>query len=162
MSVIRSQVRGALSAEEERCVAGLEAWARAYEMPGGSAERMVNQVYADLPEVVSVLTGTVVARRGIDKSAWRRAEEAMEALYRERRVVFTAVHPRGNTIAVEALIEQVLHDGSTRGWPFAVFLTFDVEGRIVTDHTYMQPPPTQRLFDDAARSLQAQIEGQAS
>jgi hypothetical protein len=154
MNSIRALIRGPLTAEEERCVAGLEAWATAYALPGGCAERMVDEVYADQPEVVSVLTGTVVARHGADKTAWRKLEGAMEALYRERHVVFTAVYPRGNTIAIEARIEQVLHDGTRRGWPFAVFLTFDDAGRIVTDHTYMQPPPTQKMFDDAAKAAQ--------
>jgi hypothetical protein len=157
MSSIRSLIQGPLTREEERCVAGLEAWARAYELPGGCAARLVDEVYADRPEVISVLTGTVVAREGADKSSWRSTEAAMEALYSARRVVFTAVYPRGNTIAAEALIEQVLKDGTPRGWPFAVFLTFDAEGRVIADHTYMTPPPHQHMFDEAAFSLQAQL-----
>jgi hypothetical protein len=154
VSDIKALVVGELSLVEQRNVEQLEAWAIACTVPGGSAARLVDEVYADQPEVVSVLTGTYVARVGLSKRAWREAEEIMEARYVSRRIVFTAVHPRGDTIAVEARIEQVLKDGTQRGWPFAVFLAFDSSARIVSDHTYMLPHPNQDDLDRAAAAVE--------
>jgi len=57
-------------------------------------------------------------------------------------------------VAVEGDIEQVLKDGTRRGWPFAVFLIFDSSGRIVRDHTYMLPHKNQDEFKGAVKASQ--------
>jgi hypothetical protein len=67
VSDIKALVVGELSLVEQRNVEQLEAWAIACTVPGGSAARLVDEVYADQPEVVSVLTGTYVARVGLSK-----------------------------------------------------------------------------------------------
>lgn len=151
---IRSLVIGKLSAVEQRNLERLEAWADACTVPGGSAAQLVDEIYADRPEVAGVLTGTYVARPGLSKRAWREAELTLESRYVSRRILFKAVHPRGDTIAIEADIEQILKDGTQRGWPFAVFLTFDASGRIIRDHTYMLPHPNQDDLERAADAVE--------
>jgi hypothetical protein len=42
-------------------------------------------------------------------------------------------------------------EGEKRGWPFAAFLSFDEDGRITRDHTYMPDSPHGDLFEKAAR-----------
>jgi len=138
---------------ERRNIEQVHRWAAAYQMPGGSAQQLVDEIYADSPEVVSVLTDTWVARAGTSKQAWRDAEIRLTGLVVERRVVFNALHAAGNVVTIEANIEQKLSDGSKRGWPFAAVLYFDDNGRIQRDHTYMMPPPYQHEFAEAAERL---------
>ncbi len=153
MSDIRAMVVGDLSAVEQRNLECLEAWAKACTLPGGSVARTIDDLYAEQPEVVLVLTDTYVARPGQSKQAWRDAEIRLEAQYASRSITFTAVQPRGDTIAVEARVEQVLKNGTRRGWPVAVFLNFDASGRIVGDRNYMLPHPNQGDFEGAAAAV---------
>lgn len=144
---------GQLTAIERRNVASVYRWAEAHQKPGGSTERMVDEVYSDAPEVVSVLNNVYVSRRDTPKDVWRSAELELEKRVAKRRVVFDAIHPTGSVICVEARIEQQLNDGTKRGWPFAAFLYFDEAGRIERDHTYMLPPPDFSCLEHAADAL---------
>jgi len=145
-----------LTEVEIRNVESVYRWAREYQKPGGSAERLVDEVYCDSPEVVSVLTNLHVAHNHGSKTAWREAELELGARVAARRVVFDAIHPSDNVVCVEARIEQELADGSCRGWPFAVFLYFDDEHRILRDHTYMLPPPDYSRLEQAAAEKDAE------
>lgn len=149
----KTLIAGSLTPTERRNADRVLGWAAAYEMPGGSAARMVDEFYADAADVMSVLTGTVVARSDVSKQAWRDAEVALETRYRSRRLVLSAIYPCGDTVAVEGRTEQVLKDGTTVEWPFAVFLTFDADGRIARDRTYMLPVPHQAEFERAAAAV---------
>ena len=99
---------------EQRNIATVYAWAEAWRLPGGSAEKMVDEVYADAP-------------------------------------VFGAICAHGDMVAFEGHVEMLTKCGEKRGWPFAVFMTFDDDGRIVRDHTYMPDSPHGELFQEAAR-----------
>lgn len=139
-----------LSDTERRNIEHVHHWAAAYKLPGGSPGRLVDEIYSENPEVVSVLTDTHVARAGESKHAWRAAEFQTANLVKARRVLFDALHAATNVVTVEGRIEQHLEDGTVRGWPFAAVLYFDADGRIFRDHTYMLPPPHQHEFERAA------------
>lgn len=145
-----------LTDTERRNIEQVHRWAAAYQKPGGSAQVLVDEIYADSPDVVAVLTDTWVARAGISKQAWRDTELKLSTLVVERKVVFKALHATGNVVTMEADIEQKLSDGSNRGWPFATVLYFDETGRIQRDHTYMLPTPYHHEFDVAAGRLAAE------
>ena len=142
-----------LSATELRNIEQVQGWAAAYSVPGGSATQLVDAYYSEAPEVISVLTDTHVARKGLSKKAWRDAELRTHKLVTSRRIVFAALHACGAVVTVEGRIEQLLKDGTKRDWPFAAVLFFDATGRIERDHTYMMPPPHQREFELAAELL---------
>jgi hypothetical protein len=142
-----------LSRTERRNVARVLAWAEAWQVPGGSAKRMVDEVYADAPEVVSVLQGTRVSSAAAGKQAWKRSELGIERKYRHRRIEFDAIYPCGDTVTIEARVDMMTREGERRSWPFAVVMTFDRDGRIVRDHTYMPESPHQADFRRAARAI---------
>ena len=145
-----------LSEVERRNIEQVHRWAAAYQMPGGSPAELVDEIYADEPVVVSVLTDTHVVPAGSSKQAWKNAEMKTATQVLMRKVVFVALHACGPTVTVEGRIEQSLEDGSARGWPFAAVLYFDHDGRIQRDHTYMLPPPHQKEFDTAAAQAAAE------
>lgn len=97
MSGIKDLVVGDLSSVEPRNLAQLEAWASGCTLPGGSVAQVVDEIYADQPEVGLVLTGTFLAGAGRTKQAWRDAEVTMEARDGSRRIISrqsTRVAPR--------------------------------------------------------------------
>ncbi len=137
---------------ERRNVRTVYAYADAWTLPGGSAESMVDEIYAASPEVVSVLQGLRVSDSGGFKDAWKQAELRIERHYTERRILFDSICPCGDAVAFEGRVELLTKAGESRGWPFAVFMTFDANGRITSDHTYMPDSPHGDLFEEAARN----------
>ncbi len=135
---------------ERRNVECVKAWAAAWRLPGGSAARLVDEVYAPAPEVVAVLQGKRVAVAGSSKQAWKEMERRIEQDYASREVIFDGIYPCGDTVAVEARVSMQSQEGEHRSWPFAVFFTFDRDGRIVRDHTYMPDTPHRELLDETA------------
>ena len=138
------------SEREQRNVDGVRAWAAAWRLPGGSAAKLVDEIYAPAPEVVAVLQGRKVATTGRSKKAWKSMERQIEQDYESREVIFDGIFPSGDTVAVEARVSMLSKSGERRSWPFAVFFTFDADGRIVRDHTYMPDTPHRRLLDETA------------
>ncbi|GAB3273298.1 nuclear transport factor 2 family protein [Parahaliea aestuarii] len=136
---------------EQRNLGVIKAWAEAWRLPGGSAARMVDEIYADEPDVVAVLQGHRVSGEGNFKQAWRKAELQIEGVYAERKIVFGTVIASGNSVAFEGEVRMTTKEGESRGWPFSAFMVFNEEGRIVSDHTYMPDSPHGQLFEDAAR-----------
>ena len=128
----------------------VRAWAAAWRLPGGSADRMVEEIYADAPEVIAMLQGKQVVTSGGSKAAWKDMERRIEQDYASREVIFDAFCPCEDTVAVEARVVMLSKDGEERSWPFAVFFTFDADGRIVRDHTYMPDTPHRYLLDETA------------
>ncbi len=139
-----------LTATEQRNLQQVQAWADAWRLPGGSASRMVDEIYADEPEVTAVLQGHRVSGAGNFKSAWKEAELKIEEVYAEREIIFSTMLARGNSVAFEGAVKMVTKDGEQRGWEFAVFMVFDSQGRIVSDRTYMPNSPHGDLFEQAA------------
>lgn len=127
--------------EEERNIARIHQWAKAWSRPGGSAAAMVDGCYADTVEVIGVLQGKSVVRQGEDKARWRSVELDIEHQYESRSITFHTIIARGDAAAVEASVHLRTTDGVERGWPFSVFFRFDGEGRIMSDHTYMPDSP---------------------
>ena len=132
---------GDRSATERRNTGRVADWGAEWSLPGGSVARGMAELYADGPEVVSVLAGVQVAASGeAHKQPWAEAEVAVSEHYESRSIPLAAMYPSGDTVAVEARLDATTHDGEHRGWPFAVFLTFDASGKIVRDHTYRSRP----------------------
>jgi len=129
------------TAQEERNVARIHQWAKAWSQPGGSAATMVDECYADTVEVIGVLQGKSVVREGHDKARWRAVEMDIEQQYESRSITFHSIIARDDTAAVEATVHLLAKDGVRREWPFAVFFRFDDQGRIAVDHTYMPDSP---------------------
>ena len=123
-----------LTTQEKRNVERVKEWARAWETDAG---RMVDEIYADSSEVFGPLQNIYFLRRGKSKANWRTLEVAIQALYQTRKMRFHTIVAKGDTVAMEVAVTETNLKGRTReGW-FAAFLTFDKDGRIVTDHTYM-------------------------
>lgn len=123
-----------LTVRERRNVELLKEWARAWET---DAARMVDEIYADSSEVFGPMQNIYFLKRGQSKESWRALEAANQKLYQARKMRFHTIVARGDTVAIEVAVTETNLKGKTReGW-FAAFLTFDEEGRIVTDHTYM-------------------------
>jgi hypothetical protein len=123
-----------LSALERRNVELVKKWIKAWETDCG---RMVDEIYADSAEVFCPMQNIYFLQRGKSKEDWKTLEVANRNLYLERKTRFGTIVAKGDTVAVEVgTIETNLKGKVREGW-FAAFLTFDQNGRIVTDHTYM-------------------------
>ena len=136
--------------KEARNVERLYRWAAEWRLPGGCAERLVDEIYAEHPEVIAILQDRQVAATGRDKSEWRSMEKRIEADYASREVLFDGIYPCGDVVAFEARVRVCNKSGEERSWPFAAFFTFDDAGRIICDHTYMPDTPHRRLLDETA------------
>jgi ketosteroid isomerase-like protein len=124
-----------LTDEEKRNLEIVKEWTKLYSTYG-SVSRMVDEVYADMCEVLTPLQGIYFARLGKSKENWRTLEIEIEKLFKKRHMEVVSAHASGNTVALEAKVTMTTVDGKTyKDW-FAAFLTFE-NGRIIKDHTYM-------------------------
>jgi hypothetical protein len=129
----------ALTDEERRNVAAMERFAELYN--GEDMERFVRESYALAFHVLN-LDGCAWTAGGanrqnllVDADAFVRTEEIIRAKAPGRRMAFRRVVPSGNVVTLEASIV----DESRPGWELSWcgVYTFDGEGRIVSDHTYL-------------------------
>lgn len=127
--------------QEERNIACLRKWAKAWNKPGGSAAIMVDECYAEVVQVMAVLQGKSVVQGNEGKARWRSVELDIESQYKSRSITFENIIAKGDAVAVEGVVDLVAMDGSQRGWPYSVFFKFNSEGRIISDHTYMPDSP---------------------
>lgn len=95
--------------------------------------RMVDECYAEDCEVSDMLRGRTFHGR----AELRLIEEQMMAVDASRRMTITNMVPCGNTVAIE--MDASWGDGSAVV-KSCVFLTFNDEGLIVTDHSYGGDP----------------------
>jgi hypothetical protein len=124
-----------LTAKERRNVELLKSWIKAWVNDTG---RMVDEIYADSAEVFGPMQNIYFLKRGKDKGNWRAVEAANRNLYLKRKTRFGTIVAKGDTVAVEVATTDTDLKGRVReGW-FAAFLTFDKNGKIITDHTYMR------------------------
>lgn len=123
-----------LTATEKRNIELLKEWAKSWET---DAARMVDEVYADSAEVFGPMQNIYFLRRGKSKQNWRAVEVANQHLYQSRKMHFGTIVAKGDTVAVEVQTTETNLKGRTRQAWFAAFLTFDKDGRIITDHTYV-------------------------
>lgn len=123
-----------LTAQEKRNVELLKEWAKSWETDAG---RMVDEIYADSAEVFGPMQNIYFLKRGQSKENWKAVEIANQNLYQNRKMRFSTIVARGDTVAIEVATTETNLKGKTREAWFAAFLTFDKNGRIITDHTYL-------------------------
>lgn len=131
--------RRAHTEQEQRNLAMLERWRDLYN--GEDMEAFVLQAYAPRFRVVNLdgasWTGNATHRQNIldDPGVFIRAEEFIKRHAPGRRIRFNRVVPAGNVVTLEAS----LLDEDRPGWELSWcgVYTFDDDGRIVSDHTYL-------------------------
>lgn len=129
----------ALTETERRNVAKLERWRDLFN--GDDMERFVREAYADGFQVVNMDGAAWTARsthgENILEDAGRfiAAERWILDAAPGRRIQFDRVIPAGDVITLEAS----LIDEDRPGWELSWcgVYTFDAEGRITSDHTYL-------------------------
>jgi hypothetical protein len=126
---------------EKRNLEVVDDWESAWTLPGGSAERMVNEIYAETTEVFLPVGKELWVRWGESKESWLALEKDWENLYPMRWIIFHRKFARDNVVAMEIETRSVTHYGVNVTSRFAVFITFDDEGRIISDHTFMPSFP---------------------
>lgn len=129
----------ASSDEERRNLEAMERFRSLYN--GEDMERFVREAYAAGFHVLN-LDGSGWTAGGadpqnllVDADAFIRAEVIIKAKAPGRQMVFRRVIPSGNVVTVEASIV----DASRPGWELSWcgIYTFDADGRIISDHTYL-------------------------
>ena len=118
-----------MTSEEQRNLERVALWAQTYNE---DVERMVNEVYAEDCEVQNMSTGHVVRGR----EEFLALEREIEKQSPGRKVIVKRTVASGNVVALEA--EGQFSGGVTLEG--SVFLTFDSEGLIVNDRTYLSDP----------------------
>lgn len=128
-----------LTAEERRNVAAMERFRELYN--GDDMERFVREAYAPSFHVLNLDGSSWTAGAAdpqnllLDADAFIKAEVIIRAKAPGRRMMFRRVIPSGNVVTVEASIV----DQSQPGWELSWcgVYTLDGEGRIVSDHSYL-------------------------
>ena len=128
-----------LTTEEQRNVAAMERYRELYN--GEDMERFVREAYAPSFHVLNLdgssWTASAPNRQSLlaDPDLFIRAEVFIKAKAPGRRMVYRRLIPSGNVVTLEASIV----DGSQPGWELSWcgIYTFDGEGRIVSDHSYL-------------------------
>lgn len=129
-----------LTERERRNLALVDEWAAAWNQPGGSAQKLLDEIYAEALEVRAPLQRVHLHGAG-GRKILRGFEEAGEKALAERTMIFHKRLARGDIVALEVEVAYRTHDGDEgRDW-FAAFLTFDDDGRIVEDHSFMRDEP---------------------
>lgn len=129
----------ALSAEEERNVAAMERFRALYN--GEDMARFVREAYAESFHVLNLdgsgWTATRPSRENLlmDAELFIRAEAFITSVCPTRRMLFRRVIPAGNVVTVEASIVDEARPGWELSW--CGVYSFDGEGRIVSDHSYL-------------------------
>ena len=129
----------ALTDEEQRNVAAMERFRELYN--GDDMEAFVAEAYAPSFHVLNLDGSSWTAgganRQNLvaDRATFLRAEAFIKDKAPGRRMVFRRVIPSGNVVTLEATIV----DESRPGWELSWcgIYTFDDEGRIVSDHSYL-------------------------
>ena len=125
---------------EKRNLELVDDWESAWTMPGGSAERMVYEIYAETTEIFLPVGKQLLVRWGESKESWLAEEKHVENLYPMRRMIFHHKFARDNVVAMEIETPGVTYSGVNVTARYAVFITFDDEGRSIRDHTFMLYP----------------------
>jgi ketosteroid isomerase-like protein len=156
-----------LTETEKRVLARTEEWRKEGSTPGGDLGRLVNEIYAESTEVFLPLNTPplYVVERGESKENWHTLELSGRGHAYNRRVlnhVNTVV--QGNRIAAEVVVDRVSPDGQPFEQRVAIFLTFDNDGKVITDHTYAGTSNFEALIphlpEDGQKALKAIIENQ--
>ena len=125
--------------EEKRNLKLFEQWVDAGNTQGLTA-KVIDEMYADSCEVFTPLQKAYYVRRGKSKADWKTVEMVSEQMYKKREMRIVNIVAKGDTVALEAIITYTTHDGNKYDNCCAVFLIFDKDGRIVSDHNYIYAP----------------------
>lgn len=115
-----------LTAEEKRNLEAVKGWAEAWENDVG---RMADEFYADSPVIYAPIQNLIWVGPGGSKEAWRTAEV-------EERRLEESVHPDAST---KMEFSHIVVKGDTvalRGVGIAIFLRFNKDGKIYSDHSF--------------------------
>lgn len=123
---------------EKRNIEMVYKWAKAWSEDAG---RMVDESYADTAEVFTPIQGIYWSRRGKSKENWRFVEVDYEKMFSKREMRFPKIFANGDTVAIEVETTTTNKKGTKtiHGW-FSAFLSFDDNGKIIEDHSYMVGP----------------------
>jgi hypothetical protein len=128
-----------LTDEEQGNVAAMDRFRELYN--GEDMERFVGDAYAASFHVLNLDGSSWTAGRANrqnllnDPAMFVRAENFIKAKAPGRRMVYRRLIPSGNVVTLEASIV----DESRPGWELSWcgIYTFDGEGRIISDHSYL-------------------------
>ena len=118
-----------MTSEEQRNLERVALWEQTWNE---DVVRMVEEVYAEDCEVRNMCTGYVVRGR----EAFRALELEIEKKAPGRKMVVKRTVASGNVVALEA--EGQFPGGIT--FDACVFLTFNENGEVISDHTYASDP----------------------
>jgi hypothetical protein len=117
-------------------------WAVEWSIPAGSSEKLVNELYADQTEIRGVLQSTKpMIKAGDGKDKLMAFEKAGASGMKSRSMRFIKKIAQGDTVAIQVEVDYVTSGGRAGVESFAAFLTFDDEGRIAIDHTFLRDKP---------------------
>ena len=156
-----------LTETEKRNLARTEEWRKEASTPGGDLERLVNEIYAKSTEVFLPLNAPplFVVKRGESKENWHALELSGRGhAYTKRVMKLINTVVQNDRIAAEVVVDRVSADGQAFEQRIAIFLTFDDDGKIITDHTYAGTTNLEALVpylpEDGQKALKAIIENQ--
>ena len=156
-----------LTETEKRNLARTEEWRKEGSTPGGDLERLTNEIYAESTEVFLPLNipPLYVVKRGDSKKNWHTLELSGRGhAYSRRMMKLINTVVQNNRIAAEVVVDRVSADGQPFEQRIAIFLTFDDDGKVITDHTYAGTSNLEALIpylpEDGQNALKAIIENQ--
>jgi len=124
----------------------------------GQWMKIVDEIYADTVDIFRPLENIYLARRGRSKKNWRAFEEVLENFLEKRELRTANILARGATVAQEATATFTAPGGITFDISFASFLTFDDDGRIISEHTYMPTTSVDQLPPDIKQAFEKILE----
>jgi len=113
---------------ERRNIQRVKHWEQTWN---NAVDRMIDECYAEDCEVINMLTGYTMRGR----EALRVIEHAMLAFDGTRRMEITRIIASGDVVALEA--DSIWGNKRMKA---CVFLTFNSDGMIVSDHSYGSDP----------------------
>ncbi len=135
-----------LTDQESTNLKRTDEWAAEWSIPTGSSEKLVNELYADETEIHGVLQSTKpMIKAGDGKAKLMAFEKAGARAMKSRSMKFIKKVAQGDTVAVQVEVDYVMADGRAGTDWFAAFLTFNDEGRITIDHTFLRDRPFSEL-----------------
>jgi len=134
-----------LTDEERRNLEVVEEWMRCWNTKGMMA-KMVDEIYADPAEVFTPIQSKYYSKKDGNKDAWRKLELLLEKLIQKREMRLVTTVAKGNMVILEAIAATTTLGRTVERWT-AAFLTFDDDGKVVSDHTYMPLSGFERLLE---------------
>ena len=129
-----------LTSGEVRVLEAVKGWADAWENDVG---RMIDEFYAEQPEIYTPIQRWYWMKPGQSKDAWRAAEVEERKLEKQvhpdanSKMRFESILVRGNTVAI------LMETGRS-----AIFLEFDDDGKIQRDHSFFRGPTLGEMLAD--------------